>query len=199
MTIQPIVEGHGEVAAVPILLRRLAVELTGIIVDVARPIRVQRTQLLRADALVRYVELARRRADAVLILIDADDDCSARLFDSVGRPARAAATPVPCEFVAACREYEAWFLASIESLRGRRGISAAALSHPSPEAPRGGKGHMEARMDDPRRGYSEVDDQPALTTAFDLVAAHAQCRSFRRMVSAFGHLVVGGPVSQPIA
>lgn len=78
MTIQPIVEGHGEVAAVPILLRRLALELTGAAVDVAPPIRVPRTQLLRADALVRYVGLARRRADSILILIDADDDCPAR-------------------------------------------------------------------------------------------------------------------------
>jgi hypothetical protein len=39
-----------------------------------------------------------------------------------------------------------------------------------------------------RTGYSETRDQPALTALFDLAAAHRSCRSFRRMVRAFGLL-----------
>src|SRR2546426_7135782 len=43
---------------------------------------------------------------------------------------------VPCAVVLAHREYEAWFLASLESLRGRRGIRGDAEAHPDPEEPR---------------------------------------------------------------
>jgi|GEM_PF-1533454 len=36
--------------------------------------------------------------------------------------------------------------------------------------------------------YVEPVDQPALTALFDLAAAYRSCRSFRRMVRAFGLL-----------
>ncbi|MEA2599886.1 MAG: hypothetical protein QOF89_878 [Acidobacteriota bacterium] len=38
------------------------------------------------------------------------------------------------------------------------------------------------------RSYGETLDQPALTALFDLAAAHRSCRSFQRMVRAFGLL-----------
>ena len=67
----------------------------------------------------------------------------------------------------AYREYEAWFLASIESLRGQRGIRQDAQSHPAPEEPRGAKGQLEARLEQ-GRSYSETADQAALSATFDL-------------------------------
>ena len=45
MTIQPIVEGHGEVAAVPVLLRRMLAEARTTGVDIGKPIRRRRSQL----------------------------------------------------------------------------------------------------------------------------------------------------------
>ena len=45
MTIWPIVEGHGEVHALPILLRRLAAEAY-VYVEVCAPIRKRRSQLV---------------------------------------------------------------------------------------------------------------------------------------------------------
>ncbi len=91
------------------------------------------------------------------------------------------------------REYEAWFLASIVSLRGKRGIREDAEPHPEPEAPRDAKGQLEARM---CRGdsYSPTADQAALTAGFDLATAYARCRSFRRMASAFGTLLTNSGV-----
>ncbi len=79
-------------------------------------------------------------------------------------------------------------MATIESLRGKRGIHEDAEPHPRPEIPRGAKEKLEARM---HRGvsYSETADQAALTAQFDLSAAYARCRSFRRMVTGFGRLV----------
>ena len=43
----PIVEGHGEVAAVPVLLRRIAKRLNAYDVQVGKPIRCQRHNLSR--------------------------------------------------------------------------------------------------------------------------------------------------------
>jgi hypothetical protein len=71
----PIVEGHAEVHSIPVLMRRLGI-------DVAKPFRVKRNQIIRPGELERAVLLAvadRARASAVLVLLDADDDCPAEL------------------------------------------------------------------------------------------------------------------------
>ena len=47
---------------------------------------------------------------------------------------------------------------------------------------------------DPGRTYTETQDQPALTALFDLAAAYRSCRSFRRMVRAFGLLAASAGV-----
>ena len=47
---------------------------------------------------------------------------------------------MPCGVVMAQREYEAWFLAAIESLCGQRGIVSDALYPQDPEQVRGAKG-----------------------------------------------------------
>ena len=112
---------------------------------------------------------------AILILFDGDDDCPKELAPTVESWARDEAGPVPCFVVVAHREYEAWFIASF---------------HPDPEAPRDAKGKLEDRMG-AGQSYSETLDQAALTASFDMSAAYASCRSFRRMVRAFGLLVTG--------
>lgn len=71
MTIQPIVEGRGEVEALPVLLRRILHEMEMWEVRVGRPIRVSRGKLVQETSLRMGVEMARRREDcgAVLVLI----------------------------------------------------------------------------------------------------------------------------------
>ncbi len=81
--IASIVEGKGEVDAVPILLRRIAERVApSSAVQVPRPIRVKRQQILKAGELERAVEIAARRTGvdgAILILLDADEDCPAHI------------------------------------------------------------------------------------------------------------------------
>ena len=139
MNIQPIVEGHGEVAAVPVLLRRFVHDAQAWRVGVGRPIRRSRSQLVQQAQLEQAVGLALRQpgCDAVLIMFDGDDDCPAELGPMVHQWASAAARSVPCEVVLPHREYEAWFLAAIESLRGARGVRYDAPLYPDPETPRG--------------------------------------------------------------
>jgi hypothetical protein len=120
MMIQPIVEGQGEVAAVPLLLRRLRDEARAFGLEVARPHRRRRTELVKKDSLQTAVRLAALSQDCagILVLFDADDDCPRDLAPTLDRWAREAARGTPCAVVLANREYEAWFLASIETLRG---------------------------------------------------------------------------------
>ena len=132
MKIQPIVEGYGEVEAFPVLLRRLVDEAQAWSVGIGRPIRRSRVQLVREDEVVKAVRLGLLQQDchAVLILLDGNSDCPAELGPTVQAWAAAAAGNVPCGVVIAHREYEAWFLAAIESLRGHHGIRDDAESLP---------------------------------------------------------------------
>ena len=79
-------------------------------------------------------------------------------------------------------------MATIESLRGVRGIREDAEPHPQPEAPRGAKEQLERRMARGRK-YLETDDQLALSQAFSLRDAYQRSRSFRKLTTAFGALV----------
>ena len=190
MKIQPIVEGHGEVGAFPELLRRLISEAQAWEIQIGRPIRSTRGRLVREIELKKAVRLALLQQDcrAILILFDGDDDCPALLGPTVQDWAADAAGSMPCEVVIAHREYEAWFLAAIESLRGKRNIREDALSHPHQERPRSAMWHLEDRMH-AVASYLETADQPALSALFSLEDAHRRCRSFRKLVSSFGLLV----------
>lgn len=190
MNIQPIVEGHGGVKALPVLLRRFRDEAEAWDVDVGRPIRRPRSRLVDEAGVQQAVRLALVQPDcgAVLLLFDGEFDCPANLGPTVQAWATAAADGTPCRVVLAHREYEAWFLAAIESLRGRRGIRNDAESHPAPENPRGAKEQLEARMQ-PGATYLETTDQPAFSALFSLPAAYRRSRSFRKLADSFGNLV----------
>ena len=187
--IQPIVEGHGDVEAFPILLRRLLEQAEVWSVCVGRPIRRPRSRLATKDGVVDAVELARRQSDcrAILVLFDGDDDCPAELGPAVQSWASAAARDVPCEVCIAHREYEAWFLATADSLRGHRSVRTDATPHSSPDDPRGAKRELERRM---KRGdYKETIHQPAFSQMLCLSHAFRRSRSFRKLVESFGSLL----------
>lgn len=203
MIIQPIVEGQGDEAAVPVLLRRLRDEAQAWGLDVGRPHRRRRTQLVKRDSLQTAVRVAGLHEDCVgiLVLLDADDDCPKELAPMLELWAREAAGNTPCTVVMANREYEAWFLASIEALRGRNSILADAVSHPDPESPRDAKGELEQRMP-PGFSYSPSVDQANLTAHLDLERAYRRCRSFRKLVNGFGALASAAgamPIAWPPA
>ena len=124
---------------------------------------------------------------AVLILFDGNSDCPAELGVTVQGWATEVANGMPCAVVLAQREYEAWFLAAIESLRGQRGVRTHAEPHPAPEDPRGAKEQLEARMQ-PGASYLETADQPAFSATFSLSVAYRRSRSFRKLTSSFESL-----------
>jgi hypothetical protein len=189
MNIQPIVEGHGEVSAFPVLLRRLRDLSQAFAMDVNAPIRRKRSELVKEDGLRRSIQLAimQPMCGCIIVLFDSDDDCPKELAPRVQDWAQEEARGIPCRVVMATREYEAWFLASTESLRGFRGVRHDAVSHPDPETPRDAKSRLEEQMS-PERSYSETADQPALSARFDMRPAYQNCRSFRHLVKVFGEL-----------
>lgn len=198
MILQPIVEGQGDVAAVPVLLRRLRDEAQAWGLDVARPHRRSRTLLVKKDSLQTAVKVAAMQEDCagILVIFDADDDCPKELAPTLEEWAREAGGGKACAVVMANREYESWFLASIETLRGKAAILSDATGHPDPEAPRDAKGELQRRSKSGR--YSPTVDQAVLTAHLDLESAYRSCRSFRKLVGAFGVLATAAGVSREV-
>lgn len=176
-----IVEGHGEVSAVPVLLRRLAALVDpGLAVHIPQPIRVPRDKLVKQGELERAVELAARKIGgqgAIVVLVDSHGDCPAHLGPQLLQRALNTRGNLPFAVIVAKQEYEAWFLAAAESLRGLRGLDAD-LSPPSdPEAITGAKEWLSERMEGNRK-YVETLDQPALSQTFDIDQARRSSASF---------------------
>lgn len=172
MPIACIVEGHGEVSAVPELIRRIGAEQNPpVYPTIEGPIRIPGSRLRQTAEFERAVELASARAGqggGILILLDAENDCPAELGPELrGRITR---DDIEVGVVLAKFEYEAWFLAAAESIRGRRGLAADLEPPADPEGVRGAKEWLRDRMEGSRT-YSETLDQVALTAVMDLESA----------------------------
>ena len=171
MTVQIscIVEGYGEVEAVPILIRRIAETLyPELEIGTLRPIRVSRDKVVKEGELERRVEFAARKISgqgAIFILLDSDDDCPAHLAPELLGRALQARSDLPIAVVLAKHEFESWFLAAIESLCGQRGLKDNIQPTENPEAVRGAKEWLSGQMEN--NTYSETVDQPKLTARFD--------------------------------
>lgn len=182
-----IVEGHGEVASVPILARRLLGRFM-ITCDLHPPIRVRRPTIVKSGELERHVDLIGDKVGPggkILILLDADDDLACELGPSLLARAERTRPDRAIGVALAVKEYEAWFLAAAASLRGLRGLPDHLEPPPEPERIRDAKGWLGRQMSVP---YSPPLDQPALTSRFDLAAARTAA-SFDKFVREFARLV----------
>lgn len=192
LRVVPIVEGHGEEAALRILLQRVWTELLGgDYVEVLKPIRRSRSSLIRPSGiqegeLSRAIELALLKLHAspspepalVLLLLDAEDalpcELAPQLVEVVGR----SRPDVDLACVLANVEYETWFVAAAESLGRYLDVDEGEVPD-DPEASRFGKGWIEARFQGPK--YSESVDQPAMTAAMDLRLCRRRSPSFDKL------------------
>ena len=178
--IQPVIEGHGEDQAFPTLLRRLLAALGTYAVDVAPARRCPKDQMVdneqqfkRMLDLVRPPELG---IYAIIFLFDADDDCARKYVPQMRRWVEEAA-PVPTSIVMVTREYEAWFLAALESLRGKYGIADDAIYEGDPEQKRDAKGALRQFMPN----YRPATYQEKLSAVIDLALAYQKSPTFRRL------------------
>jgi len=182
--VAPIVEGHGEVQALPILLQRILDELRADATIRFNPaLRVKVGSFLNdQEYFAKHLELAARKAKPhakgfVLILLDCEDQCPAQLGRSLAAKAVQLRSDVPSLVVLAYREYETWFLAAARSLRGVGDLPADLEPPPAPEMIRDAKGWLGDRLPG---GYNPPNHQPIFTRKFAFDEA-ASIPSFTRM------------------
>lgn len=191
MNIAPIVEGHGEVEAVPILIRRISQTLGKTEPQIALPIRCPKNKIIRKNKsgnieiekieLERVIKLASLKLTppgAIILLFDADADCPASMGRQLLDVIKEIRGDIPISVVLSKCEYEAWFLASLSSLSGERGIVLPIDPISDPESISGAKEYLENHCMKKNRSYSETLDQPALTSKFDLNEARKNSPSF---------------------
>jgi hypothetical protein len=171
-TVASIVEGDGEVAALPVLLLRLSLWKTPeAVTKMLPPIRVRKDKFLNQDTeFNRHVLLAAAKCGStgwILILLDSDDDCPADVGAQILKRANTVAPHRRIAVVLANREYEAWFMA------GHAAQDA--------ELKRDAKGWVGHYLLDGT--YRERTDQPKISATVDLPTVFANSRSFRKLCS----------------
>lgn len=163
--VAPIVEGHGDVAALPVVLRLINAALI-----VAKPVRFPRTRLLQSVHLVRAARIAAANVPghgAVLLVMDADEDCAATLGPELQqRLAECLPPSLPARVVLAVREFEAWIVGGDVQYK-----------FDDPDA----AGRLKDRIKAAHGKYSETADQPRLAARIDVQRLTEQSRSFRRL------------------
>ena len=177
-----VVEGAGEEGAVPILVRAIAARVDPtLFINIPRPVRIRRTKLhAKFGELERGIQLAvrnLRKKGGLFILLDSEGEAPCQLGPELVKRAVQSRGDVPVGVVLAHREYEAWFLAAAESLRGQRDLDAGFTTPADPEAIQDAKGWLRKHMPANRK-YSEREDQPALTARLDLEGARQRSPSF---------------------
>ncbi len=174
--IASIVEGDGEVSAVPELLRRLRPTWIA-----TRPIRVPRMKLPKAGVLERYLVVAEAGIQekggegGVLILIDAEDDCPAELGPKLLNRARKTLGRRAVEVVLAKRMFESWLVAG-EACEIRTMPQDVELCSPTPI------------LRESLGRYKKTADQPRLTARMKIDLARSRCPSFEKLLRALDAL-----------
>ena len=196
--IVPIVEGHGEEEALPTLLRRFSAEhgYEGFL-KINPPIRIKAGSFLRNDEYFRkYITLAAAKAvqgdrrGLVLILLDCEDDCPAALGPELLQKAETVRADIEYLVVLAYREYESWFIAAAQSLRGVTGLPPSLESPSDIDAIRGAKEWLSRRM---TQKYDPLVHQAEFTKRIDLDQA-STLKSFRRFRDKFHEYLANSPV-----
>ncbi len=123
-----IIEGQGETEAIPLLIRRICMDIVGFYAfETTRPVRVSRSKIVRTGELERALRLALgpiQGDGAVLVVLDADDDAPCVFGPNLKSRALRVTQPHRVSIVAPECQFESWFLASAKSLSGVRGLRA---------------------------------------------------------------------------
>ena len=186
-----LVEGPGDLTAVPVLLRKLLQQANSYDWMPGIPTRVGELPALRKH-LHRVAEALRIKMNAgkchgVLVLLDLEDGCPRAEAWALAAEFAVFGLPYPVAIVFAHREYEEWLVASLPSIAPNTSTLAGDLVRDYPvESKRGVKEWLTSRM--PRGTiYKETIDQEAFTRHLDITLAQ-ECRSFRRLLKAVGEI-----------
>jgi hypothetical protein len=169
ITIAPIVEGHGDVSSIRVLLGLMNPRIL-----VAQPVRYSKQRLLQQEHLIRAARIARAnipdiQSGVILILIDADADCAAELSRQIRGHLRGQIDDTAVLTVVAIREFESWICGGHEQLDLLDPDSA---------------GHPKQRIRAINDGrYSETVDQPRFTSGIRVDVLRERSPSFARFAA----------------
>ena len=198
--IVPVVEGPGDVAALPILLRLILDYLQEYEIGVATPKNAHGSgNLLRPSGLEKFVEYAWRTTGAggVLVVMDTESPgmCPKTAAPALASRLREVGAPRSISIVLAKTEYEVWLISSIESIAGKT-LKGSASIDPATTAPVdcesivNPKAWIERHFER-QSTYKETLHQAAMSAYVNPVLAEQRSRSFRRLVNAIRQLVQG--------
>lgn len=187
MRLLPVVEGPGDMQAVPLLLRRLLHERHQIYdVEVLPPYRYGNLPKMLKN-FVRNVLAAAKENAPILWTADCDDGCPIAWVNQFEEQLPAG-LQIPIRFALFLREYESMFLAEHNCLISKLALELDTPALPNPETHRDAKGEI-SRMMPAGAAYKEMVHQPRLTAAMDLDTAIANSRSLRHLDRALLALV----------
>lgn len=173
-TIAPIVEGHGDVVALPKLLFRIRTDIR-----VTTPVRFPKSKLtdpseLRRAASIALANIPLKHDGLILLLLDADDNCPAELGPRLLSVLEPCCPHVRCFVSVARREFESWIVGGI-----------AEFDEPEPER----TGTPKARIATRNEGkYKEAVDQARFASRVDVKLLTEHSPSFRRLFDTINSL-----------
>ncbi len=192
-----IVEGYGEIEAASHLIRRVLHEhFEEYGLQVSRPKRLKR-QRIKKD-LPRMLQHAanEKGCRAIIVLVDSDKNCAQELASKMALIASRLNIQLPVAIVCPNSEYETWFIASIDTIRGKSIGRRRALIDPEAACPEnvecigGAKEWLQSRMLG-GMSYKPTQDQAPFTERIDLQLAAKRSRSFRRLFHAIEEILQG--------
>lgn len=175
------VEGKGEIQAVPKLVGRIAADM-GLSPCSCPTRRESWGTMKRRGGLEKAVRtvIVQHRPDGVLVILDADNGCPATEGPQLLTRARVEARDIPVGLVLAKCEFEAWFLATAESLAGCQGLRKPLRSPANPESISEAKEWLSGKMRERKRAYSPSQDQAKLVEAMEFDLAERRSPSFAK-------------------
>lgn len=175
------VEGEGDEKALPKLIFKVVPRGT-VIVD---PRSVKRDRFMKPGEMERWVKLALMEPDcaAILVLLDADgdEDCPAKMGPELLERLKNVASHKECRVVFARHEFETWFIAGIESLRGLCGLRSDLACPADPEGVRGAKEWLGENMEGNLK-YTPTEQQARFTSKLDIALARSRSKSLRKFL-----------------
>jgi hypothetical protein len=204
LRIQVIVEGQGEVNAVPSLLARVWQDLGGDYLELLPPFRQPQGTLRKEEGLRRAVNAAWARVcyraspttrQLLLLLMDSEGVCPAERAPELLGWARQARADADVICILAHHMFETWFAACASSLAGHNGLPAD-LSTPEDPEGRGlglGLGWLKKQL---RRKYQEPIDQPKFVSMMDIAMRRANSPSFAKLCKELAARLPGSPASR---
>lgn len=200
-------EGDGEVEAVPLLLGKMMAGMGRLEIGISRPPlnAGSCSNLTKSGGLERFVQNAALRPDcgAILVLMDADKGCPLKISQEFVARINILGTKYPVVVVIAKCEYEAWFLASLDSIvgkdfDGRRGLPLG-TTYPETDVETlvGVKGWLSRQFPGSRR-YKETFDQAPMTHLLKPNLVAPRSRSFQRLQHALEEAVAAIDTNQVI-